>query len=204
MMPLFRLWHVNFTIFCDGPQHPLEDVIVDNNMQETEAVEVAPEDQRKNRCCYKKLSKCVWCVYSYIYSQFVKVFFNLCMYLPQHTQFAAQKCSHQSMFLQVVCANWIETLQLETSVQTSIRTHWQTYRHTFTHIPFHGIVEVLWQYKVSPVYDEVLYQHPQGEEQVEASKDVEHNCEPIRKQWHKCPCHLLKGHICTVMEKRDE
>ena len=53
---------MNLTILCDGAQHPLKDIIVDNNMQEAEAVEVAPEDQRKNGCRYKQLGKCV-CVH---------------------------------------------------------------------------------------------------------------------------------------------
>ena len=58
---------MNITVLCDGAQHPLKDVIVDNDMQETEAVEVAPEDQRNNGCHYKQLGECVWCVHSYIY-----------------------------------------------------------------------------------------------------------------------------------------
>ena len=93
----------------------------------------------------------------------------------------------------------MEALQLETSMQTR---HTRTHAHM--HIPFYGIVEELWQYKVFPVYEEVLYQHPQGEEQVEGSKDIQHNCEPIRKHWDKCPNHLLKCHICTAKGKRDE
>ena len=62
----------------------------------------------------------------------------------------------------------------------------------------------MWQHKVLPVYEEVLYQHPQGEEQVEGPKDVENNCKPIRKHWHKCTCHPLKGHIGTVKKKRND
>ena len=73
--------------------------------------------------------------------------------------------------------------------------------HTCTHIPSYGIVEILWQHKVLPVYEEVLYQHPQGEEQVEGPKDVENNCEPIVKFWNECSYCLLKGNILTV---RDE
>ena len=50
---------MNITVLCDGAQHPLKDVIVDNDMQETEAVEVAPEDQGNNGCHYKQLGECV-------------------------------------------------------------------------------------------------------------------------------------------------
>ena len=53
---------MSITVLCDGAQHPLKDVIVDNDMQETEAVEVAPEDHRNNGCHYKQLVECVWCV----------------------------------------------------------------------------------------------------------------------------------------------
>ena len=78
-----------------------------------------------------------------------------------------------------------------------------TYRHTCTHIPSYGIVEDLWQHKVLPVYEEVLYQHPQGEEQVEGPKDVANNCKPIRKGWNECPYCFIKGHIGTVKERGD-
>ena len=44
----------------------------------------------------------------------------------------------------------------------------------------------MWQPKVLPIYEEVLYQHPQGEEQVDGPKQKEHNSEPIWKGWHKC------------------
>ena len=36
---------ISHTIFSDWPQYSLEDVIVDNNVQQTEAVEVAIESQ---------------------------------------------------------------------------------------------------------------------------------------------------------------
>jgi len=45
------------TILCNGAQHPLQDVIVDNDVQETEAVEVAPEGQGKDGCHYKQLGE---------------------------------------------------------------------------------------------------------------------------------------------------
>ena len=48
---------MNFTVLCDGAQHPLQDVIVDDDVQETEAVEVAPEGQGKDGCQYKQLEE---------------------------------------------------------------------------------------------------------------------------------------------------
>ena len=76
-----------------------------------------------------------------------------------------------------------------------------TMTHMHTHIPSYGIVEVLWQHKVLPVYEEVLYHHPQGEKQVEGSKQEVHNCEPICKHWHKGSCCTLKSNIHTVRDR---
>ena len=37
------------TILSDGSEDPLQDVIVDDHVEETEAIEVSPERQRQNR-----------------------------------------------------------------------------------------------------------------------------------------------------------
>ena len=50
---------MNLTILCDGAQHPLEDVIVDNDIQEAEAVKVANDNQGRYGCHYKQLGDCV-------------------------------------------------------------------------------------------------------------------------------------------------
>ena len=48
---------MKLTVLCNRAQHPLQDVIVDNDVQETEAVEVAPEGQGKDGCHYKYLGE---------------------------------------------------------------------------------------------------------------------------------------------------
>ena len=48
---------MNLTVLCDGAQHPLQDVIVDDDVQETEAVEISPEGYGKDGCCYKQLGE---------------------------------------------------------------------------------------------------------------------------------------------------
>ena len=50
---------MNLTVLSDGAQHPLQDVIVDDDVQETEAVEISPEGYGKDGCCYKQLCACV-------------------------------------------------------------------------------------------------------------------------------------------------
>ena len=59
---------MNLTILCDGAQHPLEDVIVDNDIQEAEAVKVANDNQGRYGCHYKQLEKSVnvMCVGVYV------------------------------------------------------------------------------------------------------------------------------------------
>ena len=79
----------------------------------------------------------------------------------------------------------------------------RTHKHTHTHTPGYGNVEKAWPHKVVPVYDKVLYQHPQGEEQVDSSEEVEYYSEPVLKTRPKCPYRFLKGHICTVRERRE-
>ena len=83
-----------------------------------------------------------------------------------------------------------------------VYTHVQ--KHTHTHTPGYGTVEEAWQHKVLPVYEEVLHQHPQGEEQVDSSKDIQDNLEPILKAWLNCPYCFLKGYVHTVRERREE
>ena len=53
---------MNITIPCDRAQYPLEDIIVDNDIQETEAVKVANESQGRDGCHYKQLGDVCVCV----------------------------------------------------------------------------------------------------------------------------------------------
>ena len=57
-----RSWRVNLTILRDGAQHPLQNVIVDNDVQETKAVEVAIEGQGEDGWQHKHLGQEWWCV----------------------------------------------------------------------------------------------------------------------------------------------
>jgi len=75
--------------------------------------------------------------------------------------------------------------------------------HIHTHTLGYGNVEKAWPHKVVPVYDKVLHQHPQGEEQVDSSEEVEYYSEPVLKTRPKCPYCFLKSHICTVRERRE-
>ena len=53
---------MTLTILCDCAEHPLEDVIVDNDIQETEAIEVPNESQGNDGCSYKQLGYCGVCM----------------------------------------------------------------------------------------------------------------------------------------------
>ena len=46
------------TIFGDRLEHTLQDVIVDNNMKQTDTVEVTIKSQRENRTNQKHLNTC--------------------------------------------------------------------------------------------------------------------------------------------------
>ena len=52
-----------------------------------------------------------------------------------------------------------------------------------TNSPFKRNVDEAWQHKVLQVYEEVLCQHPQGEEKVDGSKEIEDNYEPTLHHW---------------------
>lgn len=60
-----------FTVFSDGLEHTLEDVIVDNNMKKTNAVEVAVEYQGENGAQKKNLTDKYNMSSHYIYSVLV-------------------------------------------------------------------------------------------------------------------------------------
>ena len=65
-----------FTIFSDGLEHTLEDVIVDNNMKKTNAVEVAVEYQGENGAQKKNLTHKYNMSSHYIYSVLVQTTFS--------------------------------------------------------------------------------------------------------------------------------
>ena len=132
---LSRSRQVNLTILCDGAQHPLEDIIVDNNMQETEGVEVAKEDQRKNRCCYKQLGKCVCACDRDIKLYGFSDYLFACTYHNIHSLQSKNVHIRVCLFRRFVPTEWtrkyIRCLQHPHTHKTGTMTHMHTHTYCF-------------------------------------------------------------------------